>query len=34
MPMPDELSEAEFRSLYRQLRGTAPGAARAGAPWT
>jgi kynurenine formamidase len=25
MPMPDELSEAEFRSLYRQLRGTAPG---------
>ncbi|KPI19433.1 cyclase family protein [Streptomyces mirabilis] len=23
MPMPDELSEAEFRSLYRRLRGTA-----------
>ncbi|MFF2510530.1 cyclase family protein [Streptomyces sp. NPDC058086] len=25
MPMPDELSEAEFRSLYRQLRGMASG---------
>ncbi|MCX4431800.1 MULTISPECIES: cyclase family protein [Streptomyces] len=28
MPMPDELSEAEFRSLYRRLRGTASGAGR------
>lgn len=27
MRMPDELSEAEFRSLYRQLRGRAPGGA-------
>ncbi|XES00355.1 hypothetical protein HEP87_59455 [Streptomyces sp. S1D4-11] len=32
MPMPDELSEAEFRSLYRQLRGMASGGgARRGA---
>ncbi|MER5900946.1 cyclase family protein [Streptomyces mirabilis] len=28
MPMPDELSEAEFRSLYRRLRGTASGGGR------
>ncbi|MET7782488.1 MULTISPECIES: cyclase family protein [Streptomyces] len=28
MPMPDELSEAEFRSLYRRLRGTASGGSR------
>ncbi|MET7907285.1 cyclase family protein [Streptomyces avermitilis] len=27
----DELSEADFRSLYRHLRGTAPGGARRGA---
>ncbi|MFJ8019163.1 cyclase family protein [Streptomyces sp. NPDC096311] len=28
MPMPDELSEAEFRSLYRRLRGTVSGGGR------
>ncbi|MFD7997683.1 cyclase family protein [Streptomyces mirabilis] len=28
MPMPDELSEAEFRSLYRRLRGMASGGGR------
>ncbi|MFF4728173.1 cyclase family protein [Streptomyces mirabilis] len=28
MPMPDELSEAEFRSLYRRLRGMASGRGR------